>query len=269
MSALAAKAPGTPLRRDQAEIAQVLDLRARRALEHFARLAQDGPVLSCPICGYRGRFSPVRHKPSVWCPSCDSRPRHRLMRLWLETDPPQARGRVLHFAAEPCLAPTLRARAARYAQADINGLYELTLDIEAIDQPDQSWDLVIANHVLEHVDDRKAMAELFRILAPGGIAALTVPLVAGWERTLELPPDASADERALRAGDPTHLRLYGRDFAARLRAAGFEVSTFTATEPAVGDHALHRGESVFLARRPGPDDVSPGQAPDPKGAKHG
>jgi SAM-dependent methyltransferase len=239
------------LSRTSDEIAQVLDLRARRAVDHFTKLADSGPVVTCPVCLYVGRFSPVRHKPGIWCPNCDSRPRHRLFALWLASDKQALKGaRVLHFAAESALTALIKPRAAAYLTADIHDAYDLTIDITAMtDVADGTFDAVISNHVLEHVDDAKAMAEMFRILAPGGRAALTVPLVEGWDDTLELP-DADAAERTLRATDPDHLRMYGRDFADRLRAAGFDVTAFAATEPLVGDHALHRGEKIFLARKP-------------------
>lgn len=244
-------APGIPLSRTSDEIAQVLDLRARRAVDHFTALAQGGAVKTCPVCGYVGRFSPVRHKPAIWCPNCDSRPRHRLFALWLASDPQALKGaRVLHFAAESALSALIRPRAAAYLTADIHDAYDLTIDITAMtDVADGTFDAVIANHVLEHVDDAAAMAEIARVLAPGGLAVLTVPLVEGWNETLELP-DANAAERVLRATDPDHLRMYGRDFADRLRKAGLIVTDYAATEPEVGDHALHRGEKIFLARKP-------------------
>jgi SAM-dependent methyltransferase len=247
--------PGTPLARTAEEIAQVLDLRAGRAVAHFTALAQDGPIRTCPVCGHVGRFSPVRHKPGIWCPSCDSRPRHRLFALWLASDPSALKGaRVLHFAAEDALSALIRPRAAAYVTADIHDRYMLRLDITSMHGvADGAFDAVIANHVLEHVDDVAACAEIARVLAPGGIAALTVPLVEGWDDTLELPESASAQERILRATDPDHRRMYGRDFSDRLRAAGFDVTAYAATEPQVGDHALHRGEKIFLARKPAAD----------------
>jgi SAM-dependent methyltransferase len=245
-------APGTPLSRTSDEIAQVLDLRARRAMDHFAHLATGGPVATCPVCGYVGRFSPVRAKPSIWCPSCDSRPRHRLFALWLAADPGALKGaRVLHFAAEDALSALIRPRAAAYLTADINDLYALRLDItDMAGVADATFDAVIANHVLEHVDDAAALAEMARVLTPGGLAVLTVPLVAGWDETYELAADAGPEERTLRATDPDHRRMYGRDFADRIAAAGFDVTTYDAVEPQVGDHALHRGEKIFLARKP-------------------
>ena len=236
--------------RGSGEIARILEYRAGRAIRDFTAMATEGPSFLCPICGYRGRFSAKGHKPSVWCPQCDSRPRHRLLRLWMDREmqlPEHAE--VLHFAAEPWMRGEMERRGAIYRSADINDLFDLQIDIEAIALPDRSVDMVIANHVLEHVDDRKALAELFRILRPGGRAVLTVPLVEGWERTLEGEGLGEAERRA-QLGDPDHRRFYGRDFRDRLRAAGFLLAEVAATEPDVSTHALQRGERIFLAKRP-------------------
>jgi len=250
-----AEPPGRPVwsapgSRDAAEIERILAFRAERAIAHVTRLAQEGTARSCPICGYEGRFAPVRHKPEIWCPQCDSRPRHRLLKLWMDREmvlPPGAR--VLHFAAEPWVAAEMARRGAHYETADINDKFDLRLDLEAISLADESRDMIIANHVLEHVDDRAALAEIARVLRPGGQAVLTVPLVEGWDETYEVPglPEAA---RALRYGDPDHRRFYGRDFRDRIRAAGLTLSDFAATEPDVSAHALHRGERIFIGTKP-------------------
>ncbi|MEM6440032.1 MAG: methyltransferase domain-containing protein [Pseudomonadota bacterium] len=235
--------------RTAGEIDAILAFRAERAVSHFRALAEDGPELECPICGYRGRFSPVRHKPSIWCPSCDSRPRHRLLKLWLDREAAlPASTRVLHFAAEPWVEAAL-GPVAEYRTADLNDRFELQLDLENLALPDGRFDLIIANHVLEHLDDAKALREIARVLTPGGLAALTVPLVEGWSETLE-GPDWTEDEARLYATDHTHKRLYGKDFRERLRAAGLHATEFTALEPDVSRYGLHRGEKIFLARKP-------------------
>ncbi len=240
--------------RSPEEIAEKLELRARRAIDHFTGLAWGGTPRLCPICGYEGMFSPVRHKPEIWCPSCDSRPRHRLLKLWFDQAANGAEirpgTRVLHFAAEPWVGDLLRDRVAEYVTADINDLFDIRLDIEAMDLPDARFDMLIANHVLEHVDDARAFAEIARVLAPGGRAVITVPMVEGWDETYEVEGLTEA-ERKLQYGDPTHVRFYGRDFRDRVRAAGLSLAEFTATEPQVSRHALHRGEKVFVATKPG------------------
>ena len=237
-------------RRSDAEISAKLELRAQRAIDHMSRLARGKTPRLCPICGYEGMFSPVKHKPEIWCPGCDSRPRHRLLKLWMDREmvlPPGAR--VVHFAAEPWVRPIMEDKGAHYQTADINDKFELRLDITAMDLPDGSVDMIMANHVLEHVDDHAAFAEMHRVLSPQGQAVITIPMIEGFDRTYEDPALTSPELRALHYGDAEHLRWYGRDIRDRFAAAGFSVSEFTALEPEAARHALHRGEKVFIGKR--------------------
>ena len=82
------------------------------------------------------------------------------------------------------------------------------------------------------------------------LALHPVPLVEGWDETLEAGPDWGEAERMRFCTDPDHRRFYGRDFRERMSAAGLAVSEFTAEEPDVSRHGLHRGEKIFLARKP-------------------
>ena len=230
----------------------MFDHRTAVALDWFRGAAEAPEPRLCPICGYEGPFAAHRSKLSVWCPGCDSRPRHRLLKLWLDREAPIGpEARVLHVAAEPWVRAAL-AHVAEYVTADLlNPAYDLALDLEAMDLPDGRFDAILANHVLEHVDDAKALAEIARVLAPGGIAVLTVPLVEGWDATLEQGPDWGEAERRRYCTDPDHRRFYGRDFRDRLAAAGLRPDEFTAVEPDVARHGLQRGEKVFVARKPG------------------
>ncbi len=228
-----------------------MELRARRAIDHITALARGRTPRECPICGYLGMFSPVKHKPEIWCPGCDSRPRHRLLKLWMDREMRLARGaRVIHFAAEPWVGAEMAARGADYRTADINDRFEMRLDITAMDLPAGSVDMVIANHVLEHVDDRAAFAEVHRVLAPGGQAVITVPMIEGFDRTYEDPAHDTPEARRLHYGDADHLRWYGRDLRNRFAAPGFRVAEFTALEPDAARYALHRGEKVFIGHKP-------------------
>ena len=109
---------------------------------------------------------------------------------------------------------------------------------------------MLCNHVLEHVDDHRALAEIRRILKPGGRALLTVPIVEGWETTFEDHRVAGAAERERIYGQPDHIRIYGRDFRDRVKAAGFELTEHTVAAADAPVHALLPGEKLFVATRP-------------------
>ena len=238
-------------RRSPKAIAEKMEVRARRSIDHVTALAWGRTPRECPICGYLGMFSPVKHKPEIWCPGCDSRPRHRLLKLWMDREMRfTPGGRVIHFAAEPWVRGEMQARGAEYRSADINDRFELRLDISAMDLPSGSVDLVIANHVLEHVDDRAAFAEMHRVLSPGGQAVITVPMIEGFDRTYEDPAHDTPEARRLYYGDAEHLRWFGRDFRERFAAPGFRVTEFTALEPDAARFALHRGEKIFIGLKP-------------------
>jgi SAM-dependent methyltransferase len=160
------------------------------------------------------------------CPRCGSRQRHRLLWLYLDrhTSLSDEEGRVLHFAPEAGLAARLRRTLpGHYATADIvPGRADLRLDLEQLDVPSESVDVVLCVHVLEHVhDDRAALRELHRVLAPGGWGIVQVPIFG--ERTDEDPAITDPELREARFGQRDHVRVYGRDFEERLREAGFEV----------------------------------------------
>ena len=110
------------------------------------------------------------------------------------------------------------------------------MDITNIEYPDQSFDVIYCSHVLEHVlDDRKAMSEFCRVLKNDGWAILLVPI--GAERTFEDPLIVSPQDRLKAFGLEDHVRLYGRDYIDRLRAAGFKVEIAT-TEDLVQPHEM-------------------------------
>ena len=209
----------------------------------------------CPVCRYQGRFIAFGDPPrwDASCPSCRSLERHRLFKLFLDRHPELVRGTVIHFAPERSIAKLLRAHDSDYRSADVvPGRADLTLDIEAIDLSDDSVDLIVCSHVLEHVDDAKALAEFRRCLKPGGAAILMVPIVEGWRRTYENPAVTSEGDRLLHFGQHNHVRYYGADFRERVRAAGFELEEMTATGEECVRYSVVPGETIFLARSPAP-----------------
>jgi SAM-dependent methyltransferase len=210
---------------------------------------------TCNVCGYEGPFGPfgpVIVRPDARCPRCLGLERHRLFKLafdrlgLLETLP-----RVLHFAPEKAMRMIVEPTASAYVTADLSRAdVHLKTSIEAIGAWDGAFDLVIASHVLEHVDDRKALAEIYRVLAPGGTAALAVPIAEGWTETYEDPSIVDPAARRIHFEQEDHLRIYGRDFRDRVRAAGFALVETTATGVEAARHAIRPGERVFFARKP-------------------
>lgn len=112
-----------------------------------------------------------------------------------------------------------------YTTADLfSPLADLKMDIMQMPVPDNTYDVVICNHVLEHVtDDRVAMREILRVLKPGGWAILQVPVDWARNYTLEDPTVTSATDRERIFGQYDHLRYHGTDYPDRLKEVGFQV----------------------------------------------
>ena len=187
----------------------------------------------CPCCGWRLRAFKRRRglisaETAGYCPRCNSKARHR--RLWhylqaarLVTGPQ----RVLEVAPWWSLSRAFRHVAGLdYTGLDLKPGHDgITVQGDVTDMPfpDESFDGVVCTHVLEHVgDDRKAMAELHRVLRPGGWVVVSVPLRPD-RPTHEDPAVTEPEERLRLFGERGHVRAYGADFADRLRAAGFRV----------------------------------------------
>jgi SAM-dependent methyltransferase len=184
------------------------------------------------------------------CPRCGALERHRLFVLACESLGLLAtKKEVLHFAPEPVIGAFVKPRAARYVTADITGDgIDRVENIEATSFPDATFDMVIASHVFEHVDDRKAIPEMKRIIRPSGVLVCLIPIVEGWATSYENPSIVTPRERELHFGQNDHVRFYGRDFRDRLAAAGFLVTEYTGDGSLAARCGLLRGETVFVAR---------------------
>jgi SAM-dependent methyltransferase len=234
----------------------VIDGHITKTRTKFAKMAGEGVPRYCPLCDYFGRFAPFGAPPrfDARCPSCAALERHRLIWLLiLRRNLFNDSHRMLHFAAEGVLRRHLAGRVKSYATAEIRADLQPdhVLNIEAIDLPDDSFERVMCNHVLEHVDDAKALREVLRILTPGGVAIFTTPIVEGWAATYENPEITGKTDRLLHFGQADHVRIFGRDLRERIRAAGYLLDEFTAVEPDVHRYGLMRGETVFIATKPG------------------
>ena len=195
------------------------------------------------------------------CPSCWTTDRERLILAFMlaRSVHVPAAGIILNIAPEPSLCRYFADQAdVFHLRADLmRGNMSVIFDLQRMPLPDQSIDMVICNHVLEHVeDDRIAMAEILRVLKPGAAALLQAPIAAHEAETIEDPSVSDPAEREQRFGQDDHVRLYGQDYASRIRNAGFDLDCVKWTEQpelfggAPERYGLNPEEILFLGKKP-------------------
>lgn len=201
------------------------------------RLYYRGNRFDCPLCTRSYRlFLPFGFipRPNAMCPGCGALERHRLLwvaltQLWNDNIL-QRGGRMLHVAPESILEEKFK-QDYEYLSVDLDGSVAMqAMDITAISFPDNTFDAIICNHVLEHIpDDRQAMSELYRVMKYGGWGSLQVPIKG--EVTDEDLTITDSQERTRRFGQHDHVRYYGRrDYIERLKSVGFEVISYPKQE---------------------------------------
>jgi SAM-dependent methyltransferase len=193
------------------------------------RMSTDSWLSCCNICGWHGEsFASGYHSEGALCPCCGAIARDRFLYwCWTRRTPYRQDSRVLETS--PRLDERYRsvmARRVRYLASDYDESAHramVRLDIQNIDMPDGSLDVILSPHVLEHVPDtEKSLAEIFRVLAPGGHLFLEIPLPQG--RTA--PPGGPEYH-----GDNTLVYWrFGWDLTDKLEAAGFEVATLVTAD---------------------------------------
>ena len=184
-----------------------------------------------PIDGssYR-KFLPYGYKvsrPNALCPGTLSLERHRLLWLYLQrkTTLLENKLKVLHIAPEQVFYSRFKSfNHWDYTTTDLHSpLADVKADICDLPFKDATFDLILCNHVLEHIpDDLKAMEELYRVLKKGGTLIAQVPLEAERSTTFE---DNNITDKAKRTeifGQYDHVRIYGIDYYRRLESVGFK-----------------------------------------------
>jgi N-acetylglucosaminyl-diphospho-decaprenol L-rhamnosyltransferase len=208
---------------------------------------------SCNVCGWSGaRFypntGPGYHDSGVTCPGCSSLDRHRsLLALLVQRTRIFESGRVIEVAPMRNFESLLRAQpAVDYTSFDIERYAMERGDITAMSYPTASADYFICFHVLEHIPDADAaLAEIFRVLHPGGTAIFQVPIDWQAPHTVEY---SAPDPR-----DVGHVRQYGRDFPNCLEQAGLQVTSVSATDVLPYDILVQYGlspEPIFFGTKP-------------------
>lgn len=159
--------------------------------------------------------------------------------------------KVLHFAPEQAFYKRFRnQKNLEYTTTDLfSPLADVKADICDLPFEDDSYDVILCNHVLEHIpDDTKAMQELYRVLKPGGMGIFQIP--QDLSRAVTFSDDSITDEkeRAKIFGQYDHVRVYGRDYFDKLRSIGFKVieEDYTAklSPDQVEKYCLAKGEII-------------------------
>lgn len=195
---------------------------------------------------------------NVLSPSTLSLERHRLLWLYLKNETPFLKStqnnikyKMLHFAPEQAFYKRFKKMEhLDYVTTDLNSpLADVKADICNLPFESNTFDIILCNHVLEHIpDDTKAMQELYRVMKPGGMGIFQIPQDLSREETFEDDSITDKKERAKIFGQYDHVRVYGLDYFDKLRAIGFKVLPvdYTAEMPSevVEKYCLAKGEII-------------------------
>ena len=256
-------------------------IRLKYAKQSFESLFFRGRDYECPFCGGRYRkllpggeklpfFKDNKiigggRRINMLCPRCHSTDRDRLIYHYLNSNALLIKPDIslLHIAPEPSLKNYLKKFSnISYTSGDkfekgYQGFYydkdTLPLDLTSLSFSDNSFDIIICNHVLEHiVNEKQALNEIYRVLKPGGLAILQVPIASELMQTIENNAD-SDEKRALLYGQRDHVRLYGLDYLSRLKKQGFIVNEWSPSKHSdqnfLNRYAINSLEKVFIASK--------------------
>jgi len=192
-----------------------------------------------PIDGssYR-RFLPYGYqkiRENALCPGTLSLERHRLLWLYLERETSFLTDsiKVLHVAPEQVFYQKFRSFSHwDYTTTDLySPLADVKADLCKLPFEDHVYDLILCNHVLEHIPDHlQALSELYRVLKKGGTLIAQVPLDLNREKTFEDPTITDPQERNRIFGQYDHVRIYGKDYFEFLNQTGFSSQCIPYTE---------------------------------------
>ena len=180
--------------------------------------------------GYRSFFTYGYRNPrkNVLSPGTLSLERHRLIWLYLKNETKffTEKSNVLHIAPEQCFLSRFKElKNLKYTTTDLlSPIVDVRANIKNLPFEDCSFDIVLCNHVLEHIDDDlKALKEIHRVLKKGGWGIIQVPLDKDRQKTFEDNSITSKKERTKIFGQYDHLRIYGLDYFDLLKSVGFVV----------------------------------------------
>lgn len=172
-------------------------------------VGSDLSIYSCPSCG------------------CSDRDRHLLLYMQASGVAGQLRGaNILHMAPERHLEPWFVSRQpAQYVCGDLypTQAHHQRIDLQCLPFEGNSLDLVVCNHVLEHVHQlEQALSEITRCLRPGGVLIAQTPYAPVLKYSLEMKQVPDANTAKLLYGQEDHVRLFGGDIEAYFHGADLQ-----------------------------------------------
>jgi SAM-dependent methyltransferase len=223
----------------------------------YSRFADDHPS-GCDKHAIESNKVIAGYGENIICPECMSTARERLVLAMLD-DLRLHNGKVLHLSPEKHVYARLKKDNDVITADLIPGFYRVidnniqSADATALKFDNGQFDLVVANHIMEHIpDDRKALKEIYRVLKPGGSAILQVPYSEMLSATIE---DLSINDPVLQSklyGQKDHVRIYAlNDYIQRLSDAGFIVNKIS--YESLSDHykyAIQQNECFLEIRKP-------------------
>ena len=237
-------------------------------------LLHSGSKYKCPFCNYSskdlaliGLDIPVLNQKQVvgggkrfaGCHKCGSSDRTRLVYIYLKEELSiynEKHKNILHIAPEKHISkPLIAFGFDKYVCGDLfTEGYQYPAHVENINilnipYPDNTFDLIICNHVLEHIPtDIAAMKELHRVLKTDGEAILQVPISKNSAQTFEDFTVTEPKQREMVFGQFDHVRIYGQDYVDRLADAGFAVNRINISSK-YSKYGLNKDEDLFLCKK--------------------
>ena len=218
------------------------------SIRYLYYLFYAGDGYRCNVCQSGLKSFIVLDQSKLLCPRCGSSNRAR--RLWkiIQDEFLKSSPRILHFSPSRSLYRVLKEQSSDYDSSDLSDdfIAEESYDITMIDADDESYDLVICYHILEHVpDDRKAIEEIWRILEAGGYCLIQTPFKEGgiYEDVSVTEPE----DRKIHFGQSDHVRIYSVEgLTSRLEEVGYEINVRQYSESPDNKHGFLEDETVLV-----------------------
>lgn len=215
-------------------------------IRYFISLPYRGSTYQCNVCSMSLRKFVSLPSNDKLCPRCGSRSRGRRLHKYLFENK-LLKGTVLHFSPPIYLYNRLKnLEDLTYYATDFENEFiaDYQFDLTKISLPDNSIDLIICYHILEHIDDDiQAMSEISRVLKTGGTAIIQTPYKEG--STYENPLMKTQSEREIAFGQKDHVRIYSvLDLSKRLQQVGLQVEVYNAEQIAYNGF---REETILIA----------------------